>query len=88
MDKARRGLHPVAERHVGSEGQGQSLAVLEGTTTPYSYKTMAEPGPIKGPDAKKLTAARNHGRTAVPNEKSVPPGSRRALGRRAGEYLK
>ncbi len=28
--------------------QGQSLAVLEGTATPYSYKSMAEPGPIRG----------------------------------------
>ena len=58
MDKARRGLHPVAERHVGSEGQGQSLAVLEGTAAPYSYKTMAEAGPIRGLKAKELSAER------------------------------
>ncbi len=38
--------------------QGQALAVLEGTATPYSYKTMAEAGPIKGPDAGKLSAER------------------------------
>ncbi len=38
--------------------QGQSLAVLEGTATPYSYKTMAEPGSIRGLKAKKLSAER------------------------------
>ena len=38
--------------------QGQSLAVLEGTATPYSYKTMAEPGPIRGLKAKELSAER------------------------------
>ncbi len=38
--------------------QGQSLAVLEGTATPYSYKTMAEAGPIRGLKAKELSAER------------------------------
>jgi hypothetical protein len=36
----------------------QSLAVLEGTATPYSYKTMAEAGPIRGLKAKELSAER------------------------------
>ncbi len=44
--------------------QGQSLAVLEGTATPYSYKTMAEAGPIRGLKAKELSAERN-GLTAL-----------------------
>ena len=38
--------------------QSQSLAVLEGTTTPYSYKPMAEAGPVKGVNAKDLSAER------------------------------
>ena len=38
--------------------QGQAFAVLEGTATPYSYKTMAEPGPIRGLKAKELSADR------------------------------
>ncbi len=38
--------------------QGQSLAVLVGTAKPYSYATMAEAGPIKGPEAAKLSAER------------------------------
>ncbi len=38
--------------------QGQSLAVLEGTATPYSYKTMAEAGAIRGLKAKELSAER------------------------------
>ncbi len=38
--------------------QGQSLSVLVGTAKPYSYATMAEAGPIKGPDAGKLSAER------------------------------
>ncbi|MCH8998199.1 MAG: hypothetical protein IID48_08010 [Proteobacteria bacterium] len=38
--------------------QGQSLAVLVGTATPYSYATMAEAGPIKGAEAGKLSAER------------------------------
>ncbi|MCH6588111.1 MAG: hypothetical protein IH805_07340, partial [Proteobacteria bacterium] len=38
--------------------QGQALAVLEGTATPYSYKTMAEAGPIRGLKAKDLSAER------------------------------
>ncbi len=38
--------------------QGQALAVLVGTATPYSYKTMAEPGPIRGLKAKELSAER------------------------------
>ena len=37
---------------------GQSLAVLEGTAIPYSYKTMAEAGPIRGLKAKELSAER------------------------------
>ena len=38
--------------------QGQSLAVLVGTDMPYSYKTMAEPGTIRGLKAKELSAER------------------------------
>ena len=38
--------------------QGQALAVLEGTATPYSYATMAEAGPIRGLKAKDLSAER------------------------------
>ncbi len=38
--------------------KGQSLAVLVSTATPYSYKTMAEPGPIRGLKAKELSAER------------------------------
>jgi hypothetical protein len=38
--------------------QGQSLAVLEGTATPYSYKPMAEAGPVKGSAAGNLGAER------------------------------
>ena len=38
--------------------QGQALAVLVGTATPYSYKTMAEAGPIRGLKAKELSAER------------------------------
>ncbi len=38
--------------------QGQALAVLEGTATPYSYATMAEAGPIRGLKAKDLSAGR------------------------------
>ena len=38
--------------------QGQALAVLEGTATPYSYATMAEAGPIRGLKAKELSAER------------------------------
>ncbi len=37
---------------------GQSLAVLEGTATPYSYATMAEAGPIRGLKATDLSAER------------------------------
>jgi hypothetical protein len=38
--------------------QGQSLAVLEATATPYKLATLAEPGPIRGVNAKELGAAR------------------------------
>ena len=38
--------------------QGQSLAVPEGTAMPYKIATLAEPGPIKGPAAKYLSAER------------------------------
>jgi hypothetical protein len=38
--------------------QGQSLAVLEATATPYKLATLAEPGPIRGLKAKELGAAR------------------------------
>lgn len=38
--------------------QGQSLAVLEGTAMPYKIALPAEPGPIKGPAAKYLSAER------------------------------
>jgi hypothetical protein len=38
--------------------QGQSLAVLVGTATPYKLATLAEPGPIRGLKAKELGAAR------------------------------
>ena len=38
--------------------QGQSLAVPEGTAMPYKIATLAEPGPMKGPAAKNLSAER------------------------------
>jgi hypothetical protein len=38
--------------------QGQSLAVLEGTATPYKLATLAEPGAIEGPIAALLSAQR------------------------------
>ena len=38
--------------------QGQSLAVLQGTNIPFTLTIPAEPGPIKGPTADHLSAAR------------------------------
>jgi hypothetical protein len=38
--------------------QGQALAVLEGTATPYKLATLAEPGEIKSEAAKLLSAER------------------------------
>ncbi len=38
--------------------QGQALAVLEGTATPYKLSTLAEPGAIEGPIAALLSAER------------------------------
>ena len=38
--------------------QGQALAVLEGTATPYKLATLAEPGEAKGEAAKLLSAER------------------------------
>ena len=38
--------------------QGQALAVLEGTATPYKLATLAEPGEAKGEAAKLLSANR------------------------------
>jgi hypothetical protein len=38
--------------------QGQALAVLEGTATPYKLATLAEPGEAKGETAKLLSAER------------------------------
>ncbi len=38
--------------------QGLALAVPEGTAIPYKLATLAEPGPIEGPAAEHLSAAR------------------------------